>query len=175
MAYIPEGWADGAAGGTPLQAVRLSYMETGIANAATTADSALTQAQAAASAATANANAITGKADQTALDSLSSTVSTLNQTVTTVQNTTAQTSYVDNAVSGLATTAYVQSQVAGVAPSYANLPAGTQIVVLKAGGTWPVRPTSRTDIVVAWKGADPSPVIGGTGMVSGVDIRYVTP
>lgn len=57
---------------------------------------------------------------------------------------------------------------------YALLPAGVSLTVLKTGSTWPNRPTSRTDLPVIWKGADPSPAVGGTGMVDGVDTRWVT-
>lgn len=56
------------------------------------------------------------------------------------------------------------------------LPAGTTITVSKSGSTWPARPTTRTDIVVAWKGADPSPPIvnsGTAGMINNVDYRIV--
>lgn len=60
------------------------------------------------------------------------------------------------------------------AVDYAGLPAGTTITVQKAAGVWPVRPTARTDITVIWKGADPSPAIGGSYMVDNVDIRAVT-
>lgn len=66
----------------------------------------------------------------------------------------------------------------GSSPSYANLPAGTTLTVLKMAGTWPARPTARTDIVVQWKGADPSPAIiasGTGGMLDNVDMRFVTP
>jgi hypothetical protein len=55
-------------------------------------------------------------------------------------------------------------------------PAGTNITVDKSGGTWPARPTSRTDIIVRWRGADPSPAIvasGTSGMIDGVDIREI--
>lgn len=69
----------------------------------------------------------------------------------------------------------IASEAGGSSPTYANLPAGSTITVQKSGATWPVRPTSRTDITVAWKGADPSPAIGGTGMMDGVDYRLVTP
>lgn len=57
-----------------------------------------------------------------------------------------------------------------------SLPAGTTLTVSKSGSTWPLRPTSRTDIVVAWKGADPSPPIvnsGTAGMINNVDYRIV--
>ncbi|MGB4759386.1 MAG: hypothetical protein WBP26_05020 [Candidatus Saccharimonadales bacterium] len=66
----------------------------------------------------------------------------------------------------------------GSPPTLANLPAGTTITVAKSGGTWPARPTSRSDIVVQWKGPDPSPSIvssGTGGMLDNVDIRFVTP
>lgn len=59
--------------------------------------------------------------------------------------------------------------------NYDRLPAGTTLTVAKSGGTWPSRPTSRTDIIVQWKGADPSPVTGGSGMVNNVDTRLITP
>jgi hypothetical protein len=81
----------------------------------------------------------------------------------------------------------------------ANLPAGTTVTVNKdtTTGFWPasyaadgtpvyaggsasgaVRPTSRADITVMWKGADPSPAIvtnGAAGMRDGIDLRLVTP
>lgn len=62
--------------------------------------------------------------------------------------------------------------------SYAALPAGTTITVVKDATTgWPSRPTSRADLVVQWKGADPSPAIvssGTGGMLDNVDVRFVT-
>jgi hypothetical protein len=61
---------------------------------------------------------------------------------------------------------------------YAFLPAGTTLTVAKSAGTWPARPTSRSDIIVQWKGADPSPSIvssGTGGMLDNIDIRMVTP
>lgn len=66
----------------------------------------------------------------------------------------------------------------GGSPTIDTMPAGTTVTVLKAGSTWPARPTSRTDIIVAWKGADPSPTIvssGTGGMLNNVDYRLVTP
>lgn len=59
-----------------------------------------------------------------------------------------------------------------------NAPAGYMHTVVKTGGTWPARPTARTDIIVRWKGADPGPaeVSSGTGgMITGVDERAITP
>jgi hypothetical protein len=61
--------------------------------------------------------------------------------------------------------------------SVATLPAGATITVAKTS-TWPVRPTSRADITVMWKGPDPGPPIvtsGTGGMRDGIDIRLVTP
>ncbi len=66
----------------------------------------------------------------------------------------------------------------GSSPTYANLPAGTTLTVSKSGSVWPARPTSRADIVVQWKGPDPSPSIvssGIGGMMDNVDVRFVTP
>jgi len=60
----------------------------------------------------------------------------------------------------------------------AGLPAGSTLTVAKSGGTWPARPTPRSDIIVWWKGADPSPAIvssGTGGMRDNVDMRAVTP
>lgn len=50
--------------------------------------------------------------------------------------------------------------------TYSMLPSGTTLTVVKSGSVWPNRPTSRTDIVVVWKGAAPAPATGGTGMIS---------
>lgn len=62
----------------------------------------------------------------------------------------------------------------------AGLPAGSTITLIKAGGVWPGAPTTRTDIIIQWKGPDPAPSIvssrtlGSAGMLDGVDIRLVT-
>ena len=58
------------------------------------------------------------------------------------------------------------------------LPAGATLTVAKAAGVWPARPTARNDIIVQWKGPDPSPslVSSGTGgMMNNVDLRMITP
>jgi hypothetical protein len=64
--------------------------------------------------------------------------------------------------------------------SYATLPAGSTITLTKpSGGTWPGVPTTRTDVIVIWKGADPSPSIvasrtlNSAGLLNGVDFRLV--
>lgn len=56
-------------------------------------------------------------------------------------------------------------------------PAGMTVTVAKSGSVWPARPTARTDIIVQWKGPDPSPAIvesGTGGMLDNVDIRLIT-
>ena len=66
----------------------------------------------------------------------------------------------------------------GLTLTVADLPAGSTVTVAKSGGSWPARPTSRNDIVVQWKGPEPSPAIvssGTGGMLDNVDIRFVTP
>jgi hypothetical protein len=69
---------------------------------------------------------------------------------------------------------YTDQQSGGISEvTYALLPAGTTLTVTKTGATWPPRPTSRTDIVVRWKGADPAPGFGGLAMVEGVDVREI--
>jgi hypothetical protein len=76
------------------------------------------------------------------------------------------------------TSKWINANSTGGSPTYANLPAGSTLTVAKSGGVWPARPTSRTDIIVQWKGADPSPSIvssGTGGMLDNVDIRFVTP
>lgn len=76
------------------------------------------------------------------------------------------------------TSKWINAAAPGGSVTVANLPAGTTLTVSKSGGTWPARPTSRTDIIVQWKGADPSPSIvssGTGGMMDNVDIRFVTP
>ncbi len=75
-------------------------------------------------------------------------------------------------------TAMAWTTASAGAVTIADLPAGSTITVAKSGGTWPARPTARTDIIVQWKGADPSPSIvssGTGGMMDNVDIRFVTP
>lgn len=59
-----------------------------------------------------------------------------------------------------------------------NLPANSLLVVTKSGSTWPVRPTARTDVKVAWLGPDPAPAIvasGTAGALNNVDLRWRTP
>jgi hypothetical protein len=64
------------------------------------------------------------------------------------------------------------------APSFSDLPAGITLTVQQnADGSWPARPTSRTDVVVQWKGTgvDPAIVSSGTGgAITDVDVRFIT-
>lgn len=43
----------------------------------------------------------------------------------------------------------------------------------KSAGVWPNRPTARTDITVIWLG-DTTPTVGGTGMLAGTDVLWLT-
>lgn len=61
------------------------------------------------------------------------------------------------------------AQLPAVSVGYADLPAGSMVTVFKSGAVWPVRPTSRNDIAVRWRGAAPGPSIGGSYAVDGVD------
>ena len=49
---------------------------------------------------------------------------------------------------------------------------GTMLAVRKAGTSWPARPTTRTDVMVVWVGVEPAPPVGGTGMVTSMDIWW---
>lgn len=83
----------------------------------------------------------------------------------------------DGQVLAYASAKWQNTAPTGGNPTYANLPAGTTLTVVKSG-SWPARPTARTDIVVQWKGPDPSPAIissGTGGMLDNVDMRFVTP
>lgn len=66
----------------------------------------------------------------------------------------------------------------GSSPTYANIPAGSVIAVVKSGGVWPNRPTTRTDVVCQWIGQDPSPSVVTSPAVNGMyngDMRVITP
>jgi len=83
-------------------------------------------------------------------------------------------------LSGKANTAHTHaaSDVTSGTFDLDKLPAGATLTVAKSAGVWPARPTSRSDIIVQWKGPDPSPSIvssGTGGMLDNVDIRMITP
>lgn len=84
----------------------------------------------------------------------------------------------DPAFAGTVTDALNQRYLKSDVLNYASLPAGSTVTVSKVADTWPARPTSRADIVIIWKGADPSPLIvtsGTGGMRDNIDLRFVTP
>lgn len=73
-------------------------------------------------------------------------------------------------------TAGTDAKAGNYAPTVADIPAGSTLVAQKSGGVWPARPTARADVVVIWKGADPSPSIvssGTGGMHDNIDVRFV--
>ena len=65
------------------------------------------------------------------------------------------------------------SQKIAMAPPYST------ITLHKAAGVWPGVPTTRTDIIIVWAGADPSPsgvgsrTLSTAGFLTGVDLRLV--
>jgi hypothetical protein len=77
------------------------------------------------------------------------------------------------------TLADLQDQINSKADSgTAGMAPGSVLVVRKAAGVWPARPTTRSDIICFWIGADPPPSIittGTGGMLDNVDVRMVTP
>jgi len=56
----------------------------------------------------------------------------------------------------------------------ARLPAGSTVVNAWTGSAYPNRPTSRSDIIVIWRGPQ-APAIGGVGALAGVDLNLLTP
>lgn len=75
---------------------------------------------------------------------------------------------------GTDTTRYVtpkQLKDNAPAPTLANLPAGTTITVLRAGGgVWPARPTARTDVTVVWADLTGLAAANPDGYVAGSDV-----
>lgn len=64
----------------------------------------------------------------------------------------------------------------GAAATVEDMPTGATVTVVKSGSTWPARPTNRSDVIVRWRGAEPSPPIvssGTGGMLDGVDERQI--
>lgn len=105
---------------------------------------------------------------------------TFTQSITTVEGLTARVlpagGGTGQVLAKTSSTDYAVAWANQTAVSYASLPAGTTLTVQKTT-TWPARPTSRTDIIVQWKGADPSPAVvasGTGGMLDNVDIRLIT-
>lgn len=107
---------------------------------------------------------------------------TVAQTVTVNGAGQLAVNYTDGTSTLLATllaigTTSTTAKAGNYTPPIADLPAGTTLTVQKTGFTWPARPTSRADVIVQWKGADPSPPIVSTGtggMLDNVDYRLVT-
>ena len=96
----------------------------------------------------------------------------------------AQGQVVDEQHRPLATIEYVDDAIADLdadtTVEYSELPPYTTVVVTKTGGTWPGPLTLRSDIIIIWKGPDPSPPIvsvrtlGVPGMLDNVDLRMIT-
>lgn len=159
-------------------AVTLVKADVGLGNVDNTADTAKpvsTAMQAALDAKTDETITVTGTNSITGGGALS-----INHTLSLINDVSApgNNMYYGTNVSGTKGYFALPAGSSGGSVTYADLPASTTLTVLKSGGTWPARPTSRTDIVVQWKGPDPSPVIVSTGtggMIDDVDIRLITP
>jgi len=91
---------------------------------------------------------------------------------------------IDTMESGIAAAQSAAESAASAASSAASAastagdPGGRVLFVRKSGNSWPARPTDRSDVMVLWVGADPSPAIvssGTGGMLDGVDARLVSP
>lgn len=258
MTYTPQTWANGEAGGTPIDADALNHMEDGIAaaqvaatldddvaalvanGASDTGAAVLTVANARAAAAVAGVSIPTDADDltdgstrvmmlaseRTSLASATATLAAATQSASNgalvkrdssgfflvndpvSSSQPASKGYVDTAVAAVANeldTEAVQDIVGGMISAgsgisvvyddalgtveidaiggggideitYADLPAGSVLWVEKSGGSWPARPTSRSDVLVIWKGADPDPSIvssGTAGALAG-DLRVPT-
>jgi hypothetical protein len=118
------------------------------------------------------------------------TVNDAGDTITIGSTTALQTALdakavVNDSLTSSTTATYSVTKILSSIASVANEPAGSLLVVAKTGGVWPggtsstgVRPTSRSDVVVAWKGPEPSPAFitsGTAGMLQNVDVRWITP
>jgi hypothetical protein len=199
VAYTKQTWADGEAGETPIEAAALNHIEDGIEAAAATADTAsagladkadadhthteLTTATDTSTAGTIvrrDASGGFGAAYVFGLLTPSGATSATPKSYVDSGDATAKVRTNHTGTQAISTVDGLQTALDAKLESVAfdDLPAGTTLTVLKSGGTWPARPTSRSDIIVAWKGADPSPAIvtsGTGGMLDEVDYRLVTP
>lgn len=96
----------------------------------------------------------------------------------------AQGQVTDQSHKPLATVEYVDEAISSIDADtmveYSELPPYTTVVVTKVGSTWPGPLTLRSDIIIIWKGPDPSPPIvsvrtlGTPGMLDDVDLRMIT-
>lgn len=55
-------------------------------------------------------------------------------------------------------------------PTYETVPAGSTFTLDRSGGAWPARPTTRTDVVIRWRGTAPAPTL----VTSGTSGMYAT-
>lgn len=107
---------------------------------------------------------------------ISTTATTVGTAVVTAADQAAARTAIGAGTSSLALgTTSTTAKAGDYKPTIADLPAGTVVSAVKSGSTWPARPTTRTDLVVMWIGADPSPAIvtSGTGGMYNNDIRAV--
>ena len=66
--------------------------------------------------------------------------------------------------------------LAGAAPrgggsvTYETVPPGSTFTIDRSGGAWPARPTTRTDVIIRWRGTAPAPSL----VTSGTSGMYAT-
>ena len=51
----------------------------------------------------------------------------------------------------------------GGSPTYETVPAGSTFTIDRSGGAWPARPTTRTDVIIRWRGTAPAPSLVTSG------------
>lgn len=198
MTYIKHPWADGPDGGTPITAAWLNHMEDGIADAVSPE-----QLDEAVNTLVATDTVLAGDLSnaQSQLATIGPGLSSVQADLNTASASTVASALVRRNSSGqievarayatqypVSTTELtrkdyvdtaISTAVAGISAvvDYSTIPAGSTITVIKTT-SWPARPTARADIIVAWKGPDPSPSVvssGTGGMRDGIDYRLVTP
>jgi len=161
MTYTNQTWVDLPAQDTPINAVRLGHIEQGIFDA---------HGLAAVQSVAGKTGAVSLVPTDVGAAAASHTHTSGNITDTTTVGRALMTAVDGNAARAL---------IGAGSPSVEDIPSGSTLTVLKDTVTgWPARPTARADVIVAWKGADPSPSIvssGTGGMLNNVDYRLVTP
>lgn len=146
MAYAPQTWANGSGGGTPIDADRLNHIEAGIVAVDT------------------------AKADKAA--NLSDMASLATVKVNLGLNNVTNTSDASKPISTATATALAsKADLVSGKLTIAQMAAGAELNIYCVGGTWPARPTTRTDITVNYRAraaTDPNP----TDFVANVDYLY---
>lgn len=51
----------------------------------------------------------------------------------------------------------------GGSVTYETVPPGSTFTLDRSGGAWPARPTTRTDVIIRWRGTAPAPSLVTSG------------